>query len=117
MRNSHPFAERLRQRTTGYGGITHLVDAAALLRSIADELEAYEDERSLESLTLPEASRESGYSASHIGRMVAEAKLTNVGTGRVAKVRRCDLPRKRPLSENGAELMAKVGTGVRRSRK
>lgn len=118
MRQPNAFAEKLRGEAAGYERrSTVLVDGAKMLRSIADELEVFEYERSLEALTLPEASRESGYSPSHLSRMVAEGKLQNVGTGRISKVRRGELPRKRPLSQNGPELMAKVGTGGGKSPK
>lgn len=51
-----------------------------------------------EVLNLREASRESGYSGDHLGRMVRDGKIPNVGRRNAPKVLRKDLPRKAPLS-------------------
>jgi hypothetical protein len=92
-------------------------DVAALLMSIADELEVFEYERQQEALTLPEASRESGYSVAHLSRMISEGKLESVATGRIPMVRRGDLPKKRPQSTDGPDLLGKVGRGYGESPK
>jgi hypothetical protein len=47
-----------------------------------------------EPLKLRDAARESGYSEDHLGRLVKEGKLVNVGRKRAPRVRRSDLPRK-----------------------
>lgn len=75
---------------------------AAIWRLAADELEAYERERAWEALTLRQAELESGYSASHLGRMIAAGKMENVGRPGAPRVRRGDLPRKgrEPIRRN-----------------
>jgi hypothetical protein len=83
----------------------------------ATELEVFEYERCLEALTLPEASRESGYSTAHISRLISEGKLENVGKRRTPMVRRGDLPKKRAVSADGPDLTGKVGTGAGNSSK
>jgi hypothetical protein len=45
-----------------------------------------------ESLTLVEASRESGYSSDHLGRLIREGKLGNAGRTHAPRIRRADLP-------------------------
>lgn len=67
---------------------------AVALESCADELEVALHEHSLETLTLNEASQESGYSYSTIQKKVASGDLPNMGTKNCPRVRRGDLPRK-----------------------
>jgi len=45
-------------------------------------------------LTLRDAARESGYTADHLGRLVRNGTLPNVGRKHSPRVRACDLPRK-----------------------
>ena len=64
------------------------------------ELAAIELEQSLrqqqdETLNLKEASRESGYSADHLGELVRQEKIPNVGRRNAPRIRRADLPIKR----------------------
>ena len=51
-------------------------------------------EAQLESLSLEQASAESGYSVDHLGRLVREGILPNAGEPYAPRIRRCDLPRK-----------------------
>jgi hypothetical protein len=67
---------------------------AETLESCAAELEAWEHQRALETLTLEEAEQESGYSYSALEKMVRRGELENVGEKGKPRVRRGDLPRK-----------------------
>ncbi|MCH7717259.1 MAG: hypothetical protein IH876_14080, partial [Gemmatimonadetes bacterium] len=67
---------------------------AVLLEWCVDELEAFLREHALESLTLNEATQESGYSYSALQKKVASGELPNMGTKNCPRVRRGDLPRK-----------------------
>ena len=73
------------------------------------ELAATELEQSLrqlwdETLNLQEAARESGYSADHLGELVRQQKIPNVGRRNAPRIRRADLPIKRrpPRRVSGA---------------
>ena len=73
-----------------YGGET---PAAALERCAAD-LEATLVERDETTLSLVEASRASGYSADHLGRLVRDGKIPNAGRPNAPRIALRDLPRK-----------------------
>ncbi|WP_419163956.1 hypothetical protein [Candidatus Palauibacter sp.] len=73
-----------------YGGET---PAAALERCAAD-LEATLVERDETTFSLVEASRESGYSADHLGRLVRDGKIPNAGRPGAPRIALRDLPRK-----------------------
>lgn len=69
-------------------------EAAALLESCAGELDACLVGEQVETLSLAEAARESGYSAGHLRYLIAQGRLRDVAqTGR-PRIRRGDLPRK-----------------------
>jgi len=51
-------------------------------------------EAHLESLSLEDASVESGYCADHLGRLVRDGTIPNAGEPYSPRIRRCDLPRK-----------------------
>lgn len=71
-----------------------LVDGAVLCDELLSELDRLTDSAENERLSLTRAAAESGYSADHLGRLVREGKLANVGRPNAPKVRRADLPRK-----------------------
>jgi hypothetical protein len=71
-----------------------LTSHAAMARSFADQLEAHEREHALESLTVPRAAEESGYTVAHIRRLVEEDRIPNAGERYAPRIRRCDLPKK-----------------------
>jgi hypothetical protein len=71
-----------------------LIDAAAMARSYADELEAFDLQRGLEALTLAQDSAESGYSKDHLALLVAKGTIANAGEKRAPRIRRHDLPKK-----------------------
>ena len=73
-----------------YGGET---PATAIERCAAD-LEATLIERDETTFSLVEASRESGYSADHLGRLVRDGKIPNAGRPGAPRVALKDLPRK-----------------------
>jgi len=68
---------------------------AKALERAAAELEASLRAGADEALTLEAASKESGYSADHLGRLVRQGKLANVGAKHAPRVRRAELPTKR----------------------
>jgi hypothetical protein len=71
-----------------------LKDSAALIRSYADELDAYEENYENEILKLDEAARESGYSKDHLSLLISQGKLPNAGKRGAPRVHRRDLPKK-----------------------
>lgn len=84
--------------------MVHDERGALLLEDVADQLEhalrAEEDEL----LTLPQAEKESGYSAGHLSRMVRDGKIANAGRYGAPRLRRGDLPIKRShLRTSGAD--------------
>ena len=73
-----------------YGGET----PAVALEACAAELEAALRRRNETTLTLTDASRESGYSADHLGRLVRDGKIPNAGRPGAPRIARGDLPHK-----------------------
>ncbi len=65
--------------------------AATAFRQAAEAVEQALRESEMEPLTLQVAAQESGYSVSHLRRLLSEGKLPDAGGGRVL---RRDLPRK-----------------------
>lgn len=77
---------------------------AAWLEDRADELEQSLTEVEADLVTLTEAAQISGYSADHLGRLVRDGKLANLGRPKAPRVRTRDLPRKAQLTPGGALL-------------
>lgn len=69
-------------------------DAARLMESLADELDAVLCAAQDETLSLAEAAAESGYTAAHLRYLVSEGKLRNRAASGPPRFRRGDLPRK-----------------------
>ena len=67
---------------------------AVALERCAAELEDTIAERDETTFSLVEASRESGYSADHLGRLVRDGKIPNAGRPGAPRIARRDLPRK-----------------------
>ena len=112
-----PFLERLRAeaaRLRQHGAC----EAAATKELVANELDAFIREKELTELTLDEASAESGYSAAHLGRLVNEGRLRNVGRRGAPRVLRADLPKKPGSSRlaDGPDLVGDTLDGKRHSR-
>ena len=82
---------------------------AAAVESCADELEQSLREAALEALTLSEAAEESGYSKSHLSRLIATDRLPNAGRRNAPRVKRGDLPRKpdNPM-DDGPDLVGQI---------
>ena len=91
----HPLAEKWRQEAD-QNERRGLKDAAAMARSFADELEAYEESHGSELLTLDEAAKASGYHKDSISRMISEEKIPNAGTKGAPRIARRHLPKKPP---------------------
>lgn len=75
-------------------GLHALVDGAVLCESLLAELDALARDAATEPLSLQQAAAESGYSPDHLGRLVRERKITNVGRRNAPRIRRGDLPAK-----------------------
>ncbi|WP_420447596.1 hypothetical protein [Candidatus Palauibacter sp.] len=73
-----------------YGGET----PATAIERCADDLEATLVERDETTFSLVEASRESGYTATHLGRLVRDGKIPNAGRPGAPRIALKDLPRK-----------------------
>jgi len=67
---------------------------AVTLESCASELEEEVRRLSIETLTLTQAGRESGYSYHALQKMLADGRLPNAGGRHRPRIRRGDLPRK-----------------------
>ena len=67
---------------------------AVTLERCAAELEDTIVERDETTFSLVEASRESGYSADHLGRLVRDGKIPNAGRPGAPRIALKDLPRK-----------------------
>ena len=63
------------------------VDAVALAREIVSSLRTIRETSLDEPLSLTEAAKRAGYSADHIGRLVREGKVPNVGRKNAPRVR------------------------------
>ena len=78
-----------------YGGET----PAVAIERCADDLEATIAERDDTTYSLVEASRESGYTADHLGRLVRDGKIPNAGRPGAPRIALKDLPRKASAPE------------------
>ena len=67
---------------------------AIALERCAEELDATIRDRDETTYSLVEASRESGYTADHLGRLVRDGKIPNAGRLGAPRIARRDLPRK-----------------------
>ncbi len=89
-----PLIERWERQAHAYAEDGALVRGDALLRRVAAEFEAGWAAWQNEALSLQEASRESGYSADHLARLVRDGALPNAGDWRAPRILRRDLLRK-----------------------
>ena len=91
-------------------GVKELADG---LESYADELEQTLVEADLEALTLDEASHESGYTKSHLSRLIAADRLPNAGRKHAPRIKRGDLPRKpEDPMDDGPDLVGQIHPDV-----
>ena len=65
---------------------------AVVLESCAEELESALQQQHDEPLNLTQASRVSGYSRGHLGRLVRQGTLPNAGRRNAPRIRASDLP-------------------------
>jgi len=70
------------------------VDGAKLIEAMLADLQAVARSREAEALTLIEASRECGYSAEHLGRLLREGTIPNSGRRNAPRILRRHLPYK-----------------------
>ena len=89
------------------------VDGSTLCREFVAELEQLAGTDGQELVGLEEAARRSGYTADHIGRMVRNGKIPNLGRRGAPLLRMADVPRKAP-SLTPASEMRTVATADRR---
>jgi predicted DNA-binding protein (UPF0251 family) len=80
-------------------------EAAHTAELLAEELEAALRAETTDTLSLPEAAKESGFSARTLSRLIRRGRLTNAGTESRPRIRRSQLPRKaRPTLLTGAPV-------------
>ena len=108
--NPHDLLERWRSEADAYERDGALVRGDALLRRVADELEAAWREYEAEELTISQAAEESGYSESHLYQMLSEKKIPNAGGPGSPRILRKDLPRKpaQGYAGKGEEFASKI---------
>jgi hypothetical protein len=71
-----------------------MVDGARLVTDFVADLEQLFRSQDADALTLAEAADVSGFSLDHIGRLVRQGKIPNIGEKHRPRIRRGDLPRK-----------------------
>jgi hypothetical protein len=69
-------------------------DAARVWELAAERADAFFRAHAMEALTLAQASTESGYSVAHIGRLISDGAIENIGKRHAPRVTRGSLPRK-----------------------
>jgi len=83
------------------------VDLAVAMESCAEDLATALSDQARAIVSLAEAASVSGYSADHLGRLIRDGRLENVGPKRRPRVRLADLPRKPGLvQDRGARRAA-----------
>ena len=107
------FAQQLRDEAERRRVLTPHDPLVTALPEIARQLEERAQAHSLESLTVGEASRESGYSQDRLYRLLRTGQIEDVGTGSSRRIRRADLPRKGSNSGAKGGLKDEVGEFMR----
>jgi hypothetical protein len=85
---------RWEARRNEYARFDVYVAGAKLIDELLGELEQLKTDGRDMVLTLSQAADASGYSADHLGRLIREGRLANVGRAGAPRVSRRDLPRK-----------------------
>ncbi|MDQ6768964.1 MAG: hypothetical protein M3Z54_03140 [Gemmatimonadota bacterium] len=102
------FRERWLARRDELRALHALVDGAELCDKMVTELDdALRAEHSAV-LSLREASRASGYSPDHLGRLIRTGVLRNAGRPNAPKIRLADLPKK-PIPSGRLTLAPLIG--------
>ena len=86
--------QEFREHATEARRLTGSESAAHVWETAAEELEQRLGGTSLEPLTLDAAASESGYTRSHLNRMLRKGKFPNSGTDKEPLILRIHLPRK-----------------------
>lgn len=108
------FAQQLRDEAERRRVLTPHDALVSALPEIARQLEEHAQAHSLESLTVAEAAKESGYSPDQLYRLLKTGRIEDVGTGSSRRIRRADLPRKGSNSGAKGGLKDEVGEFMRR---
>ncbi len=80
-----------------------------IARRIEDQARAY----ALQSLSVSQASEETGFTQDHLYRLIKTGQIEDVGTGSSRRIRRADLPRKAPNSGAPREAEDEVDEFIR----
>ena len=91
--NPRSLPDRWREQADAYERDAAGPQTAVLRRCAAEFEEAWREWES-EELTLQEAAQESGYTAEHLGRLIREGTIPNVGEPYSPRILRRDLPKK-----------------------
>ena len=102
---------RWRREQARFEELGALVDGAKLIGRILDDLETAQFSEESEELSLAEASRLSGYSTSHLSRLIRIGRLPNAGRPHSPRIRKADLPRKPPALRTPRQRVQLVGAG------
>ena len=86
-----------------------LVNGAALIEEVLQDFDSTIGDFWNQTLTLTEASRESGYSIDHIGLLIRQGVIHNAGRLHAPRIRRRDLPRKPTRLPGTAQSLKLVG--------
>ena len=81
-------------RRDEYRRLSVMIDGARLCEEVLEDLGLLIETQGETVLSLSGAAELSGYSREHLGRLVKEGKLANVGRPGAPRVRRSELPRK-----------------------
>jgi hypothetical protein len=81
-------------RRDEYRRLSVMVDGARLCEEVLGDLRLLIETQGETVLSISDAAAISGYSREHLGRLVKEGKLENVGRPHAPRVRRGDLPMK-----------------------
>ncbi len=90
--------------------------AARAFEEAASELETALAAAENDALNLTEASRESGYSADYLGRLIRAGKIPNVGREHAPRIRRANLPKKASASASGGASFGVISRDAMRTR-
>lgn len=94
VRQFHRLADLWRERAENYAADGGMVNGEETYKRVAEELEEAIRDFKMERLTVAEAADESGYSESHLRRLVREGGLPSADGDQRLRIRRRDLPRK-----------------------
>ncbi len=88
------FAQQLRDEVERRRVLTPHDALVSALPEIARQLEDRARAYALQSLSVSQASEETGFTQDHLYRLIKTGQIEDVGTGSSRRIRRADLPRK-----------------------